>query len=283
MKRNRKLFCEISPVAYKISIRKGIIVRHIKNLFSPAIAREKSPQKLPYLVYSSNSLIRRQLGNVDHKLQENKAVNLSIAAPKVSGILIKPDQEFSFWALVGACTLRKGYKEGLIIQSGKTGKGVGGGMCQFTNLIHWLVLHSPLTITEHHHHDGIDLFPDFGRVVPFGTGTAIMYNYLDYRFKNTTDAAYQLIVYTTAEYLCGEIRCDQPLPVSYHINTEDEFFSREEDGIYRNSKIYRSCIDKKTGNLICKECIKVNHAKVMYDESFITLDRPRGRIPPGRS
>ena len=28
-----------------------------------------------------------------------------------------------------------------------------------TNLIHWMVPHSPLTITEHHHHGRFDLFP----------------------------------------------------------------------------------------------------------------------------
>ena len=27
-----------------------------------------------------------------------------------------------------------------------------------------------LTITEHHHHDGLDLFPDFGRQIPFEKG-----------------------------------------------------------------------------------------------------------------
>jgi vancomycin resistance protein VanW len=30
---------------------------------------------------------------------------------------------------------------------------VGGGLCQFTNLLHWVALHSPLEIAEHHHHD----------------------------------------------------------------------------------------------------------------------------------
>ncbi len=33
-------------------------------------------------------------------------------------------------------------------------------MCQFTNLLHWMALHSPLTVTEHHRHSGLDLFPD---------------------------------------------------------------------------------------------------------------------------
>ena len=58
--------------------------------------------------------------------------------------------------------------------------------CQLSNLLHWMVLHSDLTITEHHHHDRFDLFPDDGRQVPFGMGTSIVYNYLDYRVTNTS-------------------------------------------------------------------------------------------------
>ena len=71
---------------------------------------------------------------------------------------------------------------------------------------------------EHHHHDQIDLFPDFKRTIPFGTGTSIVYNYLDYRFKNTTDITYQLIIYTTDEYLCGELRADKRPDYKYHIS-----------------------------------------------------------------
>ena len=51
-------------------------------------------------------------------------------------------------------------------------KGVGGGLCQMANMIHWLILHTPLEVTELHHHSDA-LFPDVKRRVPFGTGTSI--------------------------------------------------------------------------------------------------------------
>ncbi|MDD2495259.1 MAG: VanW family protein [Tissierellia bacterium] len=267
MYKRRKLFCEISPITYKISVIKCRIIRHLQNLFISNFASEKNNNLLPHIIYKQSSLIRRKLGNVDPVLQDNKAVNLSISTPKVSGIIINPNEIFSFWKLVGSCSVRKGYKEGLMISSGSTTKGVGGGMCQFTNLIHWMVLHTPMQIVEHHHHDSIDLFPDYGRQIPFGTGTSIVYNYLDYRFKNTTDITYQLITYTTGKYLHGEIRADKALDCKYHIKAEDEYFSKEDSNVYRNGKVFRYCIDIKTGNLLSKELIKLNHAKVMYDVS----------------
>ncbi|MCI5774292.1 MAG: VanW family protein [Erysipelotrichaceae bacterium] len=270
----RKLFCEISPLTYKISTYKEITIRHIQDwLKKERFAQDKAAEPLPVCVYTHNSLIRRKLGNVNLQLQENKAINLSIAAPKVTNILIKPQETFSFWHLVGSLDPKKGYKEGLTIANDSTSQGIGGGMCQFTNLIHWMVLHSPLIITEHHHHDNLDLFPDYGRQVPFGTGTSIVYNYLDYRFKNPTPYTFQLIVYTNEKYLCGELRCDHILPNSYHIKSEDEYFSLEEGIVYRNNKVYRRIVDKVTGKTIKKELIKANHARVLYDTSSLDIKR----------
>lgn len=267
-----KLFCEICPLFYKISVQKGRILRHLKDMTSKErFARSRQEEKLPVLVYSHESLIRRKLGNVDQILQENKAVNLSLAAPKVSGVLIHPGETFSLWHLVGKTSAKKGYRKGLIISCGSPQSGTGGGLCQFSNLIHWMVLHSPLKITEQHHHDQYDLFPDFKRKVPFGTGTSIMYNYLDYRFLNTTDQTFQLLVWVTDTHLCGELRCERPLDTSWDIVCEGEFFSKEGETVYRNGKVYRMSYDKKTGSEIQKELLRENHAKVLYDTSELDL------------
>ncbi|WP_066503447.1 VanW family protein [Abyssisolibacter fermentans] len=272
----RKPFCEFNPFTYRLSVTKGILLRKAKYLFDGnKYVSTFETKKLPVTIYKHKSLIRRRLGNVDMKLQENKAENLELAAPRVNGIIIKPNEVFSFWRLVGNCTKRKGYKEGLVIKSGNVNRGIGGGMCQFTNLIHWMVLHSPLTIVEHHHHNNIDMFPDYGRQVPFGTGTSIMYNYLDYQFVNNTNQTFQLITYTTDEYLCGELRSDKPIEHSYHIVEENNYFVKEKNGYYRNNEIYRKEIDKKTGNTINKNLVLRNHAKVLYDEEYITAGKIR--------
>lgn len=233
--------------------------------------KKKSGEKLPYVIYKHNSLIRRRLGNVNMTLQKNKAVNLALAAPKINGVIIHPGETFSFWKLVGRCLEKDGYREGLIISSGQTASGIGGGMCQLSNLIHWMILHTDMEITEHHHHDQVDLFPDFKRVIPFGIGTSIMYNYLDYRFKNTTSLTYQLIIYTTDEYLCGELRATDRQKYKYHIVAENTNFTKEDDGVYRNGEVYREKIDCITGKTINKELVRVNHAKVCYDTTGLEI------------
>ena len=71
--------------------------------------------------------------------------------------------------------------------------------------------------------------------------------------------------------MCGELRTTKPLNYSYHISCEDEYFSREGENVYRNNKILRLIIDKRTGNEISKDVIKTNHAKVMYDTSNLDI------------
>lgn len=270
----RMLFCQISPLTYQISVQKGIFLRNLKDLFSHVhFAKNYSLRPLPYCCYSHRSLIRRRLQNVDLQLQENKAVNLSLAAPKVNGILIRPGETLSFWHLVGSLTAKKGYREGLTIESGVPSQGIGGGMCQFTNLIHWMALHSPLEVAEHHHHNGIDLFPDFGRQLPFGVGTSIFYNYLDYRLYNPTDATFQLFAWVEGEYLCGELRCSFPLPVKYHIREEESYFTWEADGVYRHNKVYRRGVDKATGSILFDQLLLENHSRVLYDPGLVDPER----------
>lgn len=268
----RKLFCQICPLTYQISLYKCRAIRHIRNLSVKSLfaaAREQTP--LPFLLYEHNSLIRRSLGNIDMALQENKAVNLSLAAPRVNGIIIRPGEIFSLWALVGKTTTKLGYQEGLTIAMGAPSSGIGGGLCQLSNLIHWMVLHTDLTITEHHHHDSVDLFPDHNRQIPFGTGTSIMYNYVDYRFQNPTSDTFQLLIHTSDKYLHGELRSTACPSRTYHIKAEGEGFVREKGTVYRVGRIYRECTDSTSGLLLSRVLLKENHARVLYDTGGLTI------------
>ena len=261
----RLLFCRLGPWAYRLSQEKGILLRRLRDCCSgERFCRSKSAEPLPECVCSHASLIRRRLAGVDPQLQENKAHNLALAAPRVSGILIRPGETFSFWHLVGRDTAAKGYKPGLYIKNGRPAQAIGGGMCQFSNLIHRLVLHSDLTITEQHHHEERDLFPDFERRVPFGTGTSIAYNYLDYRFRNDTTNTYQLLISLTETELCGELRAALPQSSRYRVYAENERFIKEAGKIYRTGEVYRDRMNAD-GSLAEHCLLRRNHAEVMYE------------------
>ena len=95
----RKLFCEINSFTYAISVRKMRFIRHLANWLAKDEFAKIKGEELPVVMYKHKSLIRRRLGDVDMQLQENKATNLAIAAPKISGIFIRPGEVFSFWSL----------------------------------------------------------------------------------------------------------------------------------------------------------------------------------------
>jgi len=119
------------------------------------------------------------------QLQYNKIKNLEIVVKKINGTIIQPGETFSFCKIVGLPTKKKGYKKGMELSFGKAKEGIGGGICQSSNLMYWLALHSALTVNERHHHS-YDPFPDDGRVLPFASGATVFYNYLDLQITNNT-------------------------------------------------------------------------------------------------
>ena len=133
-------------------------------------ASQKEGLLLPHVVFTHKTPLLRQLKNVDMWLQHNKVKNLQIAFQKLNGVILKPGETFSYWRLIGKPTRRKGYVEGMVLFYGKVMAGVGGGLCQLSNLIYWMTLHTPLTVTERYRHS-YDVFPDANREQPFGSGS----------------------------------------------------------------------------------------------------------------
>ncbi|MGN1132921.1 MAG: VanW family protein [Oscillospiraceae bacterium] len=268
----RKLFCDICPAFYEISLRKEIIKRHIKNFLSnEKFANSYNYTPLPNIAKSHTSILLRKLHGVDMQLQKNKVTNIEIACGRINGLIIKPGETFSYWKTLGPAKKKYGYKKGLVITNTGFSSGYGGGLCQMANMIHWLVLNSPLQVTELHHHSDA-LFPDERRRVPFGTGTSVCYNNTDYRFYNNTDQPVQILVWVENGELCGELRSEKPFPYRYKLVEENNHYVLENGKYYRISQVYRIIIDRKTNEKIKKELILDNHSQVMYDYDLIPKD-----------
>lgn len=264
-----KLFCDINPTCYAISLQKEILKRHIKNMTgNEKFAKTIQTKKLPNVVSShSSNLIKRGKG-IDITLQKNKAVNIKLSCEKINGIVIHPGEVFSFWKTVGKTTKRKGYKDGRVLVGNRIEPGIGGGLCNLGNTIHLLILHSPLEVTEFHNHSDA-LAPDGEKRVPFSTGTCISYNNVDYRFKNNTDQDIQILVWCENEKLYAELRSEREFPWSYELIEENHHFKKEKDKYYRISKIYKRVIDKATGDEINRELVLDNHSEVLFDYDLI--------------
>ena len=230
-------------------------------------ASEKKTENLSFTSKKHQSLLRRRLGNTDPQLQENKIKNLRIACPAIDGILIKPGQTFSFWRSIGEATEDKGYFEGMQLSRGEVVRGIGGGLCQLANLLYWMALHTPLEIAERHHHS-FDPFPDENRVLPFGSGAGVFYNYVDLRFFNPTSLTFQVRLWLTDDHLIGAIYSDRETSHSYHVFERNHRFLQQDGRNFRENEIWREVIDRRTGNRVREELLVKNHSEIKYELNF---------------
>lgn len=227
-------------------------------------ARTYSNEELEYIVFKHSTPLIRKLQNVDMNFQYNKIINLKIAAKRLNKIVIKPKETFSYWKVIGKPTYKKGYKDGLVLcPNGSFTYGVGGGLCQMSNLIYWMALHTPLEVVERHRHSH-DVFPDVNRTQPFGSGATCVYNYMDLQIYNGTKFKYQFIVNVSKENLEGEVRCTRPNLYKYEVYEKEHSMTKGLWGDYiRNNTIYRKLYNKM-GEVIEDKYITENHAKMMY-------------------
>lgn len=106
--------------------------------------------------------------------------NLALAAKKITGQLIKPDEEWSLTEAISPITLEGGYKSAGIVDRGRLQNGVGGGLSQMATTTYNAFFFSGVEILEHRPHSYyFSRYPE-GRESTMFTGS------IDMRVKNDT-------------------------------------------------------------------------------------------------
>ena len=218
----------------------------------------------PFEYRRHQSPLYRVLKDVEVVLQENKVTNLKIAVPKINGIILRPGETFSYWKCIGKPTKRKGYLPGMVLKSGTVAAATGGGLCQLSNMIYWLTVHTPLTVIERHRH-GFDVFPDSNRTQPFGSGATCFYNYGDLMIRNDTAQSFKLVLEVGNEFLEGAWTCETAPEFRYEVYEKEHFMQSEFWGGYtRHNLIHRRKFAADSGAFLDDEYVVENHAVMMY-------------------
>lgn len=258
------------PILRKTIISLRRTHRKAQHIVNQKVRISHSKIFLPVVIARHKSLLKRKLGDSDPVLQENKITNLALAVKKINGIIIKPGNIFSFWEVIGKPTRRRGFVDGMLLADGIVVAGIGGGLCQLSNFLHWIFLHAPTKIIERYHHSK-DVFPDSGRTLPFGSGATVLYNFIDLKIKNTSTHPLQIKLWLTDKHLCGAILCDTPSTQKYHITEKNHFFIHAHDTYYRYNELYRQELIR--GNIISEQKIITNFAPVLYPVSSTYLNK----------
>lgn len=220
-------------------------------------------QSCPHPVTEHSTPLFRQLAGVDQQLQRNKVVNLGLALERLDALILLPGQRFSFWWHVRKATARRGFLDGLVLSHGQTVAGVGGGLCQLTNLIYWMTLHTPLTVVERWRHS-YDVFPDVERTQPFGSGATCAWPVLDLQIENTTMTAFRLGLTLSPTHLHGAWTADTPVSTGYEVYESDHVMTNEGPGVFVRHNVVRRRVLGPAGEHVTDELVAVNQARMMY-------------------
>lgn len=137
------------------------------------------------LVSSSRTLYT---GSTAARLQ-----NIENAASFYNGVIIAPDETFSFNALVGDISEENGFVEGAIIFGGRTVKGIGGGVCQVSTTVYRAAFFGGYPIVERYSHGYRVGYYELDGLGP-GFDAAIFTPTADFKFLN--DTPYHLLIET---------------------------------------------------------------------------------------
>ncbi|MGA9351286.1 MAG: VanW family protein [Anaerolineae bacterium] len=126
-----------------------------------------------------------------------RAQNIQIAASKFHGLVIPPEQIFSFNEHLGQVSAETGYEESLIISGNRTTEGIGGGICQVSTTAFRAAFWGGFPILERTAHG----FRVHWYEPPVGLDATVYAPAVDLKFLN--DTPYHLLIETETDLQTG--------------------------------------------------------------------------------
>lgn len=233
------------------------------KLDSNRYSKRISNDTFEYKIFFTKSKMINPKSGFDIKYQINKVDNLKLVANTINKIVIEPGETFSFWILARKAEKYGNYKDGLAVQNDKVVNVKGGGLCQISNLLFWVFLHTPLTIVERHPHSA-ETLPSPGGDIPEGVDATIAEGWKDLKVKNDTDDRFQILIEFDEEYIYGSILSDTRQDIYYRVKSENLKYTKENGKIYRYNEVYKLWYNS-SDNLLRKELILKNKYEIQYD------------------
>ncbi|HET6948053.1 MAG TPA: VanW family protein [bacterium] len=106
--------------------------------------------------------------------------NIELAASFVRGRLLAPGEIFSYNAAVGPRTIERGFREAPVLIDDELVAGDGGGICQVSSTLFNVALLADFDILSRTNHSRPVAY------LPLGRDATVVYNWLDFRFRNTS-------------------------------------------------------------------------------------------------
>ncbi|UCC64593.1 MAG: VanW family protein [Anaerolineae bacterium] len=129
-----------------------------------------------------------------------RANNIAVASTRFDGVLVAPEETFSFNEHLGEVSAATGYEESVIIWGDRTRVGIGGGVCQVSTTAFRAAFWAGYPIVERHAHG----FRVGWYEPPVGLDATIYAPQVDLKFRN--DSPYYLLVKTEVDTASATLR-----------------------------------------------------------------------------
>lgn len=225
-------------------------------------AGTRSERELPFTYCEASDVLINRNSGYDIKYQLNKVHNLRLAAGTVDGVLIRPGETFSFWRLARDADRDEPYRDGLLLVDGRIVPSYGGGLCQMSNLLYWLFLHTPLTVTERRGHPVEGLPPNSGEL-PHGVDATIIEGWTDLKVRNDTGNTFQIRLGFDEERIYGRVMSRIPADRSYRVVNTSLTYERRGGEIYELAEVARAETDMHTGECVLRP-LYTNECRITY-------------------
>jgi vancomycin resistance protein YoaR len=189
------------PVDARLDLEKRELVREVKGRKLDAdatlLAIEKalkSGQRQVEVVFAEQTpkRVAERLGNVEFgevlgyfetpydrsERHEARTYNLRLAASKIDGYVLLPNEVFDFNDVVGPRDEANGYKVARVIAEGEMVDGIGGGTCQISGTLHGAAFFAGLEIVERYPHTRPSSY------IKMGLDATVVYPTINMRLKN---------------------------------------------------------------------------------------------------
>ena len=135
----------------------------------------------------------------------NRIFNIGLGASMISGTFVKPGDIFSFVSIVGPVSAEQGFKQGYIINKGRTVLDDGGGICQVSTTVFRAALNSGLPIVKRTAHAyRVSYYEQHG--FKAGLDATVFSPSVDFQFKNDTNG--YILVQTRVDKVSSKIQVD---------------------------------------------------------------------------
>lgn len=260
---SRKRITEIIPFLLPLRRWQKKQCCYLKMKFDQNAYSEKILEDLfPNVVFETSVFMVNENSGFDIQFQYNKVHNLKLAAKTMDKLVIAPNETFSFFWITRHADRQTRYKNGLSFVNGKIVASYGGGLCQLSNLLFWLFLHTPMTIVERHGH-AAESFPSTTEDLPCGTDATISEGWLDLQVRNETDNTFQIDISFDDEHLYGRILSLRTVNTEYTVFNSFVSYIKQNEKIYQVSDVCREEIDQETGEHTKRE-LYINRCEIAY-------------------